>query len=92
MENAVGAHLLNQLRGLPWEVMYWREGDLEVDYVVRTPQRLLAIEVKSSRSRAPNGLAAFCSRWAEAVPLIVGHGGMPLEEFFATHPRTLLGG
>jgi predicted AAA+ superfamily ATPase len=92
VENAVGAHLLNSLQGLPWEVMYWREGDLEVDYVVRTPRRLLAIEVKSTRSRAPNGLAGFCSRWAEAVPLIVGPGGMPLEEFFSTDPRTLLGG
>jgi len=92
VENAVGAHLLNSLQGLPWEVMYWREGDLEVDYVVRTPRRLLAIEVKSSRSRVPNGLAAFCSRWEEAVPLIVGPGGMPLEEFFSTDPRRLLDG
>ena len=92
VENAVGAHLLNSLQGLPWEVMYWREGELEVDYVVRTQQRLLAIEVKSSRSRAPNGLAAFCSRWKKSVPLVVGPGGMPLEEFFATDPQTLLGG
>jgi hypothetical protein len=40
----------------------------------------------------PNGLAAFCSRWEEAVPLIVGPGGMPLKEFFSTDPRRLLNG
>ena len=27
-----------------------------------------------------------------SVPLVVGPGGMPLEEFFATDPQTLLGG
>ncbi len=81
---------MSALQGLPWEVMYWREGDLEVDYVVRTPRRLLAIEVKSSRLRAPKGLAAFCSRWPGAVPRIVGPGGMPLEEFFSIDPHTLL--
>ncbi len=84
--------MLNLLQGLPWEILYWREGDLEVDYVVRTPRKLLAIEVKSSRPRPPRGLTAFCSRWPRAVPLIVGPGGMPLEEFFSLDPRTLLTG
>lgn len=90
VENAVGAHLLNSLQGLPWEVLYRREGDQEVDYVVRGPRRLTAIEVKSSRTRAPRGLASFCTRWPEAVPLIVGPGGIPLEEFFSADPRSLL--
>ncbi len=90
VENAVGAHLLNALQGLPWEITYWRDGDLEVDYVLRTPRRLRVIEVKSSRARAGRGLAAFCARWPEAVPLIVGTGGVPLEEFFRAEPAKLL--
>lgn len=90
VENAVGACLLNSLQGLPWEVLYWREGDLEVDFVVKSPRRLLAIEVKSSRPRPASGLAAFCSRWPEAKPLVVGQGGIPLEEFFSADlPRLL---
>jgi len=91
VENAVGACLLNALQGLPWEVFYWREGGLEVDYVVRSPRRLLAIEVKSSRPKAAAGLAAFRARWPEAAPLAVGSGGMPLEEFFSADLPRLLG-
>jgi predicted AAA+ superfamily ATPase len=86
VENAVGAHLLNSLQGLPWEVLYWRDGDQEVDYVVRGPRRLVAIEVKSSRPRVTGGLATFCSRWPEATPIIVGSGGVPLAD-----PRSLVG-
>jgi predicted AAA+ superfamily ATPase len=90
VENAVGAFLLNSLQGLPWEVMYWREGNLEVDYIVRSPRGLFAIEVKSSRPRPAHGLAAFCSLWPGAKPLLVGHGGIPLEEFFSADlPRLL---
>jgi len=91
IENAVGAHLLNRLQGLPWEVLYWREGDHEVDYVVRGPGRTVAIEVKSSRSRVPGGLQVFRARWPKAVPLIVGPSGVPLDEFFAQEPAGYLG-
>jgi len=90
VENAVGATLLNSLQGLPWEVLYWREEDKEVDYVVKSPRRLVAIEVKSSRPRGAGGLAAFCARWPEAKPLVVGYGGIPLEEFFGTDIERLL--
>jgi len=90
VENAVGACLLNALQGLPWEVLYWREGNLEVDYVVKTPRRLVAIEVKSSRPKASPGMAAFCSRWPDAHPMVVGPGGLPLEEFFTADLTRLL--
>ena len=90
VENAVGAHILSSLQGLPWEVLYWREGNAEVDYVVKTPRKLVAIEVKSKRPRSFTGLRAFCDRWTNAIPLVIGPGGVPLEEFFTTDPRDLL--
>lgn len=90
VENAVGAHILSALQGLPWEVLYWREGNAEVDYVVKTPRKLVAIEVKSKRPRSFTGLRAFCDRWTNAIPLVIGPGGVPLEEFFTTDPRDLL--
>ena len=31
VENAVGGCLLNALQGIPWELFYWREGNLDVD-------------------------------------------------------------
>jgi predicted AAA+ superfamily ATPase len=86
VENAAGAHLLNHLQALPYEVSYWRDGDDEVDYVVRAGDRLWAIEIKSGRTRRRSGLAAFLRRYPAAVPVIVGAGSVTLEEFFAAEP------
>ncbi len=90
VENAVGAHLLNGLQGSPHEVTYWRERGDEVDFVVRAGRSVWAIEVKSGRPRGTAGLTAFVRRYPQARPLIVGTGGMRLEEFFAVPPAELL--
>lgn len=90
IENAVGAHLLNEVQSLPYEVTYWRARNDEVDFVVRTGDRLWAIEVKSGRPGALRGLGAFRRAHPEARGLIVGTGGMPFDEFFSTSPRDWL--
>jgi predicted AAA+ superfamily ATPase len=90
VENAVGAHLLNHLQSLRHEITYWRYRGDEVDYVVRTPEAVWAIEVKSGRPGATSGLDAFRRRQPKARALIVGSGGIPLEEFFRVDPRELL--
>ena len=89
VENAVGAHLMNSLTGLPHTLYYWRERSVEVDFVIETPRRLWVLEVKSGRADKTPGLAKFCQRYPEAQPLIIGYGGMDLEEFFSTDPTTL---
>jgi len=89
VENAVGAHLLNHLHGTPHEVSYWRERSDEVDFVVRAGDTVWAVEVKSGRPVRPAGLAAFLRSHPRARPLIVGTGGMPLQEFFSTEPSAL---
>ncbi len=86
VENAVGGHLLNHLQSLAYDVSYWRERSHEVDYIVRTTQATWAVEVKSGRDRGAPGLAAFTKKYPEARPLIVGSGGIPLEEFFRSDP------
>jgi hypothetical protein len=65
--------------------MYWRERDLEVDYVVEDAQGLTAIEVKSGRERDGDrrGLDAFVTRTPSARVRLVGSGGTPLAEFLA---------
>jgi predicted AAA+ superfamily ATPase len=88
VENAVGGHLLNQLPP-GGRVSWWREGDLEVDYVIEIGPRVLALEVKSGRARRPGGLRAFKDRVQHARALEVGAGGMQLETFFRT-PLALL--
>jgi len=83
VENAVGAHLLQGLQSLPFEVTWWRDGHDEVDFVVRAGHDLWAIEVKSGRPDRAAGLAAFCKSHRGAIPVIVGSGGVELEAFFA---------
>ncbi len=85
VENAVGAHLLNQFAGFPSTVYYWRQRHLEVDFVVETPRDTWAIEVKSGKTQTSKGLAKFCEIYPEAKPLIIGHGGLSLDDFF-TNP------
>lgn len=85
VENAVGAVLLNQMQGIGWEVFYWRKGNDEVDFILKTPRKTWAIEVKSSRMKNPRGLGSFLNIYPKAVPFFVGGSGMSLEEFF-TNP------
>ena len=66
-ELAVGTALTR----LPIEIFYWRDGNLEVDYVVKKGKRLVAIEVKSGRRKNEKGLKAFCERHPEARPIFI---------------------
>lgn len=91
VENAVGAHLLNQLQGLSYEVRYWRHRNEEVDFVICSGERVWALEVKSGGEHRAPGLKAFCKKWPNAMPLVIGTGGIELETFFSEHPAELLG-
>jgi predicted AAA+ superfamily ATPase len=82
VENAVGLHLLNQLPRESYTVSYWREGPQEVDFVVSRGKQTWALEVKSGRPGRTSGLLAFRERYPRAKVLIIGSGGIPLEEFF----------
>lgn len=82
VENAVGAKLLNELQGPAWNIAYWRENGVEMDYVVSHGNSTWGIEVKSGRSGRAPGLAAFRAAFPKSKVWLVGSGGMPLEEFF----------
>lgn len=75
VENSVGASLLNERQGFPWELYYWRQGNHEVDYVLHTSTRIWAIEVKSSRMKKVRGLQRFLELHRGAEPFIVGAEG-----------------
>lgn len=87
VESAVGAELL--ARHLSHTstnplIQYWRDGDREVDFVVRSGGDLWALEVKSGLPApgAARGLDAFTSLFPAARPTIVGTGGITLESWF----------
>ena len=82
VESAVGAHLLNTASPRT-EVRYWRDGDLEVDFVLRRGPRTVGIEVKSGkRSSRRSGLAEFERRFNPQAALVVGHD-VHLGEFLS---------
>ncbi|PKQ28971.1 MAG: AAA family ATPase [Candidatus Anoxymicrobium japonicum] len=82
VESAVGGRLLEISMKRNLGLFYWREGDREVDFVVQAGNKIVAIEVKSARTRhALPGMAAFASKFAPRHKLLVGKGGIPVEEF-----------
>ena len=94
VETAVGAHLWAHAD--PDELGYWRQGNAEVDWVVR-PGKLMrsrdapvAIEVKTGHPRGAAGTLAFAHAHRGARALVVGAGGIPVEDFLSNHPRQWL--
>ena len=82
VESAVGAHLANAAAKGACELFYWRDRNREVDFVVRSGRRVVALEVTSGRSReARPGLAAFEAAFKPTRLLLVGRDGIEVEEF-----------
>jgi uncharacterized protein len=93
---AVGAHLWAHAD--PEDLGWWRDGNDEVDWVVR-PGKLLrsrddpvALEVRTAPGDRSRGSAAFHRANPGSRTLIVGEGGIPLEDFLSAHPREWLDG
>ena len=87
VESVVGVHLCNTASSdIP--LHYWRQGSLEVDFVLQRAPRLIAMEVKSRLARrggpksgATTAMEAFSQRFRIHRSLIVKEGGVPLIEF-----------
>lgn len=79
----MGAYLSARSHEAGFEVRYWREGDLEVDFVVESRSELLAMEVKSGDRplSAHRGMSVFGERHPDGRLLVVGTDGVPLERF-----------
>ena len=83
VESCVGAHLLNTAPS-NMSVSYWRDGPYEVDFVLGTGPRVRAVEVKSGDGRINEAsLLEFERRYDARSSLVVGEGGIPLNEFLA---------
>lgn len=83
VESAAGAHLINSARGTNIEVCYWRERNREVDFVLKQGRSIVALEVKSGRSRDSfPGIETFAKEFKVKRKLLVGATGIALEEFF----------
>jgi predicted AAA+ superfamily ATPase len=84
VESSVGAHLANAAAAGECELFYWRERNQEVDFVVKSGRRLVAIEVKSGRAPQTHpGIAAFSAAFRPQRSLLIGADGIAVEEFLA---------
>lgn len=80
VETAVGAYLIARSATDGFEVFWWRDRDLEVDFVLKSGTALTAIEVKSGRV-SKSGMGAFCKAHPNARPLVVGDANTSVEAF-----------
>jgi predicted AAA+ superfamily ATPase len=62
------------------DVTYWREGDKEVDFVVKLKNKIVAIEVKSGRKRDAKGLTAFQEKFKCKTLLITEENFESLDQ------------
>jgi len=82
VETTVGAHLVNSSTGTKTKVYYWREGNREVDFVLKSEGKTTSIEVKSGQNKTGlPGMEVFAKKFEPDRQLLVGEGGISLEKF-----------
>jgi uncharacterized protein len=84
-ESAIGASLLNGIEGTGASLFYWLDRNHEVDFVLHRGNTLVAIEVKSGRTKtALPGIESFARLFEVKRKLLVGPQGIPVEDFMST--------
>ncbi len=83
VESAVGTHVLNMADLYDFKVYYWRQNSDEIDFILLSDEKCVAIEVKSGRRTTNNGLPLFTEKFHPIHSFVVGSGGIPLDEFLS---------
>ena len=81
VETAIGSYLINHADEIGYKLYYWREASDEVDYILELRGETIAIEVKSGRRTTNKGLGIFRERFNPRYAIVVGSGGIPVEDF-----------
>jgi uncharacterized protein len=90
-ESAIGAHLINSTQGTTIAVLYWRDRNREVDFVLKKGKELIAVEVKSGRAKTSlPGMDAFLKTYRPKKLLLVGRDGIEIEEFLSMNTEQLM--
>jgi penicillin-binding protein-related factor A (putative recombinase) len=80
---------VSQAQSYDYQVYYWRDRDLEVDFVLVRRGKIVALEVKSGRRTMNEGLPAFTAQFHPHKALVIGSGGLSLEDFFTLNLELL---
>lgn len=89
-ESAIGCHIVNSAFTFHLQPYYWRDGDNEVDFVLRDGNKVAAIEVKSNHERYNSGLALFRERFSPKTAFVVGYDGYPASDFLKARLSNLM--
>lgn len=86
IESSVGAHLINNSVTERYNLYYWRERNDEVDFVMEKDGHVIGIEVKSGRRGENKGMSVFASKFNPDKVLLIGTGGISIEDFLRENP------
>jgi len=75
--------LLSRSKEEGFELVWWRDRDKEVDFLIQKGNLLTAIEVKSGKIKNIGGSLEFKKRYPKAFSLIVGGSNFGLEDFLS---------
>ena len=89
VENIVGTHLLNASREEGFELWYWRDGNFEIDFILKQGSKLVAIEVKAGNRIKSSGLTKFENQYGECKKLLIGTDGFTWKDFIKINPALL---
>ncbi len=89
VESAIGAYLVNQSIRENFSVYYWREGNDEVDFVLESEGKVVAIEVKSSISKNTRGIYNFTKKFGNIKTYLIDNKNLSWEEFLKVNPLDL---
>ena len=87
--SAIGAFIVSEAFVHRFEVYYWREGNDEVDFILKKNQKFVAIEVKSNNETNTSGLERFCTMYKPTASFVVGENGIKPETFLGMDLRIL---
>ena len=89
VESAVGSHLLNAAIYGGFSLYYWRDRDQEVDFIIESRTKLLALEVKSNEKVSLKGMELFRQHFPHSKIMLIGKSGIPWQEFLSIPPLEL---
>lgn len=89
VESAAGAHIINNSKKGNYTLYYWRQGNDEIDYVLRKEGKVIGLEVKSGHTAKRNGMDAFSRIYKPDKVLLVGEKGISMEEFLKEDPAAM---
>lgn len=88
-ESAIGCHVVGAAYSHRLQPYYWRDGNNEVDFVLKSGSKIVGMEVKSSHEKYTRGLALFREQFKPHAAFVVGYEGFPATDFLTADLRTL---